>query len=200
MKNKVYLSLLFVLTTCLFSDLRAQNRFGDNRKFRIMQVTDTHIIVGSKHSQSSIEMLSKALDSEKPDLVIFTGDVVTGKPYKAGFEMVIKPLLSRKIPWALVFGNHDHEQDLTYDQLAELIESYPSNIGKMKPVSGVSGYGNYTLEIKGRDGEKTKAVLYCMDSHSYSQMKPVVNGYGWLALDQVEWYRRTSDRYTSENN
>jgi hypothetical protein len=165
-----------------------------------MQVTDTHIMTGSEHSQVSIDMLHTVLDAEKPDLVIFSGDVVSSKPYKTGFDSIIEPVVSRKIPWALIFGNHDHEQDLTYEQLAKFIESYPYNIGSMKPVTGVSGYGNYTIEIKGQSGRKTKAVLYCMDSHAYSEMKPLVGGYGWFAFNQVEWYRRMSDRYTTANN
>ncbi|MDR0844960.1 MAG: metallophosphoesterase family protein, partial [Tannerella sp.] len=164
--------------------------------FKIMQVTDTHIIADSEHSAVSVDMLNTVLEAEKPDFVMLTGDIVTGKPYKQGFDMIMEPIVSRKIPWALIFGNHDHEQDMTYEQLATFIEAYPYNTGKMQAVPGVSGYGNYTLEVKGRDRQKTEAVLYCMDSHSYSS----IGRYDWLAFNQVEWYRRQSDRYTAANN
>ncbi|MDR2848567.1 MAG: metallophosphoesterase family protein [Bacteroidales bacterium] len=200
-RTNVFILLFVVCTLNIISSVAAGNiRFGTDGKLKIMQITDTHIIAGSEHSQVSIDMLHTVLDAEKPDLVIFTGDVVTGKPYKAGFDMVMEPVVSRKIPWALIFGNHDHEQDLTYEQLAAFINPYPYNIGSMNPIAGVSGYGNYVLEIKGRNGQKTEAVLYCMDSHSYSALKPLVKGYGWFTFDQVEWYRRMSDRYTAANN
>jgi predicted phosphodiesterase len=200
MKTSVFISL-FIASLLNISQVATANiHFGVDGKLKIMQITDTHIIAGSEHSRVSIEMLRTVLDAEKPDLVIFTGDVVTGIPYKAGFDMVIEPVVSRKIPWALQFGNHDHEQDLTYEQLAAFINSYPYNVGSMNPVADVSGYGNYVLEVKGQSGKKTEAVLYCMDSHSSSEMKPLVDGYGWLAFNQVAWYRRMSDRYTTANN
>ncbi|MDR1330867.1 MAG: metallophosphoesterase family protein [Tannerella sp.] len=174
-------------------------RFNADGKFKIMQVTDTHIVRDSPHSQESVEMLRQTLEAERPDLVIFTGDVVTGPPCVAGLEMVLAPVIERGVPWALVFGNHDDEQDLSRAQLAELVTGYPHFAGKMKKVKDVSGYGNYVLEIKGAARGATKALLYCMDSHAYSAMQPLVEGYAWLAFDQVKWYRRTSERYTSAN-
>jgi 3',5'-cyclic AMP phosphodiesterase CpdA len=177
----------------------ADFKFNSNGKFKIMQVTDTHIIADSEHSGVTVAMLNQVLDAEQPDLVIFTGDVVTGKPYKAGFDLVVEPVVSRKIPWALIFGNHDNEQDMNYEQLAAFIQAYPGNVGKMKKLKNVSGYGNYTLEIKDQGGKKTQAVLYCMDSHAYSTLKTAVDGYGWFAFDQVDWYRRQSEKYTSAN-
>jgi 3',5'-cyclic AMP phosphodiesterase CpdA len=165
-------------------------------------VTDTHIVAegeGLTNSQVTVEMLRQVLDAEKPDLVIFTGDIITGKPYKTGFELVLEPVVTRKIPWAAIFGNHDAEQDLTYEQLAGFVESHPGNIGKMKKIKQVSGYGNYVIEVKGQNGKKTEALLYCLDSHQYSTRKPTVEGYGWFAFDQVEWYRKQSEKYTAAN-
>ena len=199
--NKIT-KLLAVVFLCVASAgiLSASDfRFGTNGKFKIVQVTDSHIIAGSDYSKETVEMLRQVLDAEKPDLVIFTGDIVTGKPYKAGFGMVVEPVVTRKIPWALLFGNHDDEQDMTREQLAGFIQSYPYNAGQMKKVKNVSGYGNYVLEVKGADNKKVTAVLYCMDSNAYSRLKPLVDGYGWFAFDQVEWYRRQSSKYTSSN-
>ncbi len=196
MKTRKYI-LLFICFILAGTVSASDFRFNAAGKFKIMQVTDTHIAGGS-HSQVTIDMLNQVLDAEKPDLVIFTGDIVTGKPYKAGFEMVIEPLINRKIPYALVFGNHDYEQDLSYEELAGLLEKCPYNVSKLKKIKGVSGYGNYELEIKDRNGKKAAAVLYCMDSHNYSTLKQV-KGYGWFAFDQVDRYRKLSEKYTSAN-
>jgi hypothetical protein len=178
----------------------ADFKFNSNGKFKIMQVTDTHIKADSEHSLVTVEMLRQALDAEKPDLVIYTGDIVTGKPYKAGFELVLEPVVSRKIPWAAVYGNHDAEQDLNYEDMSAFVQSYPYNAGNMKKIKNVSGNGNYILEIKDQGGKKTQALLYCFDSHQYSTHKPTVDGYGWLAFDQVDWYRKQSDKYTAANH
>ncbi|GHT25053.1 metallophosphatase [Bacteroidia bacterium] len=177
----------------------ADFRFNGNGKFKIVQVTDSHIKADSEHSQSTIAMLNQVLDAEQPDLVFFTGDVVTGKPYKAGLDMILAPVISRKIPWALVFGNHDAEQDLSYEQLSELVQNEPLNVGNMKKLKNVSGYGNYTLEIKDKTGRKTAFVLYALDTHQYSTQKPAVGGYGWVHFDQIRWYQERSDKYTRAN-
>ncbi|MDR3194887.1 MAG: metallophosphoesterase family protein [Tannerella sp.] len=190
---------------CLPGLLHAADfKFNAGGKFKIMQVADTHIDnnpvgTGAINSQVTVDMLRLVLDAEKPDLVIFTGDNVTGRPYKRGFDLLLEPVVSRQIPWAAVFGNHDAEQELSYEQLADLVQSYPYNVGKMKKIKGVSGYGNYIIEIKDRNGKKTEALLYCMDSHQYSTLKPTVDGYGWFAFDQVDWYRKQSDKYTAAN-
>ncbi|MDR1602533.1 MAG: metallophosphoesterase family protein [Tannerella sp.] len=173
--------------------------FNADGKFKIMQITDTHIIWDSPHSQETVIMLQQVLDAENPDLVIFTGDVVTGKPYRKGLDMVVEPLLSRQIPWALVPGNHDDEQDLSREELAEMLHGYPFFAGKMRKIKNVTGYGNYVLEVRGHGSKSVKALLYCMDSGAYSGMKPLVDGYAWFAFDQVDWYRRTSQKYTSAN-
>jgi len=193
-----------LLLSCLFAItfMQAKNpifKFNNNGKFKIMQLTDTHIVWGSPNSLETVELLNQVLDVEKPDLVIFTGDVVTGKPYREGLEMVIEPVLSRKIPWALVYGNHDFEQDLSYEQLGELISKYPYFAGNLKKQKNVSGYGNYVIEVKSQNGAATAALLYCMDSNNYSTLRPVVEGYGWFAFDQIAWYRRTSEKYTKKN-
>ncbi|MDR1274068.1 MAG: metallophosphoesterase family protein, partial [Odoribacteraceae bacterium] len=162
---------------------------------------DTHIRTGSKveASQTSVEMLHKVLDAERPDLVIFTGDVVSDKPYKAGLEMILAPVLEREIPWVLLFGNHDEEQDLTRQQMLDLLQNYPCYAGARKEIKGVKGHGNHILEIKDQGNKKVMALLYCMDSHAYSQMKPAVEGYDWFSFDQIQWYRKASAKYTAGN-
>jgi 3',5'-cyclic AMP phosphodiesterase CpdA len=189
-----FFALIGTVTTLSAADFR----FNVDGKFKIVQVTDSHIVASSEHSQATVEMLNEVLDAEKPDLVIFTGDVVTGKPYRAGFDMVVAPVVNRKIPWAIVFGNHDDEQDMTREQLAAWLQTYPYHAGDLRKVKNVSGYGNYTIEIRDKAGKKVEAVLYGMDSHAYSRLRPV-SGYGWFAFDQIAWYRTQSDKYTKAN-
>ncbi|MDR1896618.1 MAG: metallophosphoesterase family protein [Prevotellaceae bacterium] len=196
---KIFLTILPLFIVFAGKLAATDFKFNSNGKFKIVQVTDSHIKSDDViPSNETVTMLNQVLDAERPDLVIFTGDIVTGKPYKSGFEMVIEPVIRRKLPWALVFGNHDNEQDLNYEQLADLIQSTPYNVGKMKKMKNVSGYGNFTIEIKGKDSKKIQAVLYCMDSHAYSKIDSV-KGYDWFAFDQVEWYRKKSEKYTASN-
>ncbi|MDR2037823.1 MAG: metallophosphoesterase family protein [Bacteroidales bacterium] len=194
-----FLLFAFLFLTNSGISLANELTFKPDGKFKIIQVTDCHFKVDSEYSRETIEMLQQVLDAEKPDLVVFTGDVVTCKPYRDGLDRVLDPVIKRKIPWVLLFGNHDDEYDMTREQLATLVQAYPYHIGKMKKVKGVTGYGNFVLEIKGINRKKTQALLYCMDSNAYSTLKPVVGGYGWMAHDQVAWYRQQSMKYTSAN-
>ncbi|MDD3256573.1 MAG: metallophosphoesterase family protein, partial [Parabacteroides sp.] len=130
-------------------------------------------------------------------LVIFTGDVVTEAPAKNGWDVVTEAVSKRGIPFAVTLGNHDDEQDLSRAQVARLVASYPKSLFK-DTTDNVSGYGNYTLPIKSAAGNKTAAVLYCMDSRSYSKIK-AVEGYGWFSQDQVNWYRNQSADFTKQN-
>ncbi|MCD7977388.1 MAG: metallophosphoesterase [Tannerellaceae bacterium] len=189
MKTQPILFLLFFLLCIAVSTHATELRFNKDKKFRIIQVTDSHIIADSiQNSMETVGMLRQVLDVEKPDLVIFTGDIVTGGNYKEGFDLVIEPVISRNIPYITVLGNHDDEQDLTREEVGKLLMTYPGNLSKMELVDGITGVGNFTLEIKGSQSRHLKCVLYCMDSNAYSTI-PGVKGYGWFTPDQIEWYK-----------
>ena len=66
---------LFCLFVCL--TLAVQLKFN-NGKFRIMQVTDTHISDSEEKDNNTISNLSKMLEYEKPDFVVITGDLISG--------------------------------------------------------------------------------------------------------------------------
>lgn len=189
----------FLLLAFSFQVKASGLTFKENGKFKIIQVTDTHIIADSvANSMESVTMLAQVLDAEKPDLVIFTGDIVTGKPYKKGFEMIIEPVLSRRIPFATLLGNHDDEQDLSREEVGQFLMTIPGNLSRMEKIDGVTGIGNFVLEIKDSKGQYNKAVLYCMDSNAYSTI-PGVHGYGWFTDNQVAWYRSRSNAYKADN-
>jgi hypothetical protein len=57
---------------------------------------------------------------------------------------------------------------------------------------------NFILPLKSSDGKKDAAILYCMDSHSYSQIKGI-GGYDYIKFDQIRWYRENSAKYTKQN-
>ena len=102
----------------------------------------------------------------------------------------------RKIPFGMTFGNHDNEQGLTRTELFDIIKTIPYNL--TDSVAGVSGASNYILPVKSSDGKKDATVLYCMDSHSYSQIGGI-GGYDYIKFDQIQWYRENSAQYTKQN-
>jgi 3',5'-cyclic AMP phosphodiesterase CpdA len=199
--NKVF-KLLLVAIICLPVNLSAQGlKFHSNGKFKIIQVTDTHIRADSTvQTLVTVDMLNQVLEEEKPDLVIFSGDVVSRPSYKAAVDVLVEPVVSRKIHWAAVFGNHDRESDLSYEQMAELYDNYPYNVGKMKKLDGVDGYGNYTIEISASNSDRTEAVVYCLDTHTYVTLPDGKGDDAHITFNQINWYQNQSDNYTKANN
>lgn len=87
--------------------------------FKVMQFADLHFgdepyATWSKdQDERTSRVMEAVLDAEQPDLVVFSGDQITGDelwdPSErfAQMDKLYKPLEARGIPWATIFGNHD---------------------------------------------------------------------------------------------
>jgi 3',5'-cyclic AMP phosphodiesterase CpdA len=194
--------IIFILAGVFFTlSIAAQKhelKFHKNKTFKIVQFTDAHIIAGDTNSFGAVRTIVTVLDLEKPDLVVFTGDIVVESQIELGWEMVTSPVISRKIPFAVVFGNHDDEGYLNRKQLAHMIEDMPYSLLVPKADS-VTGYGNYSVRIQSAKNTKTSFVLYFIDSNAYVTSDPK-SGYNWIQPDQIAWYERESNLYTKINN
>ena len=171
-------------------------KFNANKKFKIVQFTDVHWVPSNPASQEAAERMGEVLDAEKPDLVIYTGDLVYGKPAAEALDKALEPVISRHLPFAVTFGNHDDEQDMTRKQLYDYIKNKPGNL--TSTVKGLSGVTNYILPLKSSDGKKKAFILYIFDSQAYSHL-PQIKGYDWIKPDQVDWYLKRSAAFTADN-
>lgn len=109
-------------------DTRAALRVREDGKFKIVQISDTHMVTGvgvckdaidahgknlpeSEADPLTVEFMGKILDVEKPDLVILTGDQLHHdiSDSQSALFKVVAPIIERSIPFAAVFGNHDSE-------------------------------------------------------------------------------------------
>ena len=101
-------------------------------KFKILQVSDVHMVTGVGSCKDAIDgegkylpetvadpltvkLLEEMLDVEKPDLVTLTGDQLDGQVLdtRSALLKLVAPMIERRIPYATVFGNHDHEGPYT---------------------------------------------------------------------------------------
>jgi predicted phosphodiesterase len=62
-------------------------------------------------------LLSSFLEAEQVDLVILTGDIVTGKPVIRSWEVLTDLLISYKVPYTITFGNHDGEAETSREEM-----------------------------------------------------------------------------------
>ena len=171
-------------------------RFNANHKFKIVQFTDVHWIYDDPKSEEAAERMREVLDAERPDLVVYTGDIIFAKPAAPALQRALEPAIERGIPFAVTWGNHDDEQDMTRAELSAYIKDMKGNL--TSHTEGISGQTNYTLSVKSSDGRRDAAVLYIFDSHSYSKIERV-KGYDWIKHDQVAWYLERSKAFTTAN-
>lgn len=109
-------------------DPQPELRAGRDGKFKIAQISDTHMVTGtgvckdaidahgeplppSEADPLTVRFLERALDVEKPDLVVLTGDQIHHDipDSQSALFKVVAPIIERSIPYAAVFGNHDDE-------------------------------------------------------------------------------------------
>ncbi|HEY6102141.1 MAG TPA: metallophosphoesterase family protein [bacterium] len=163
-------------------------RLRPDGTFVIVQFTDTHWHNGEPADAQTRALLEHVLDAEQPDLVLLTGDVIEGSasrdPARAWLA-VVEPLEARGIPWAAVFGNHDDEGTLDRHQLMAVQQSCAWCLAESGP-SSVSGVGNYVLRVCAAGRGATALAVYCLDSNAYAE--GAIGGYGWIRLDQIDWY------------
>jgi len=171
-------------------------KFNQDKKFKIVQFTDTHVIYEDKRCNEAMERMNEVLDAEKPDFVIYTGDLIFGRPAKESLLQAVEPVVSRGIPFGVTWGNHDDEELLTRQELFDVIKDLPNNL--TGTTEGITGVTNYVLPVKSSDGDKYACVLYVFDSNSYSPMEEV-DGYGWIKYDQIGWYKEQSAAFTEAN-
>lgn len=193
---KLIQKFLFVVLVALSSfQVQAQEvKFNSAGKFKIVQFTDLHYNFGEEPSKKTLRTINYTLDIEKPDMVVFTGDVITGKTRQKGWDEVLEIVISRKIPYLVTLGNHDHEGDMSREEIANYVIAKPFILNKTAKIDNVDGFLNEAIEIKG----KVPAVIYAMDSQAYSTNKRL-KGYGWFDRNQIDWYAKTSAKFKAAN-
>lgn len=192
--------LAFGLALLCFTALRAQKlSFNKDGLFKIAQFTDVHYFHGNPKSDTALLVIQRVLDTEKPDMVIFTGDIVTQKPVKGGWDAITKLVIERKIPFAVTLGNHDDEVGTTRLELEKIITAYPYNCNY--PTGGqLNGVMNNVIPVYGSDKDmQVKSLIYCFDSHAYSTINSL-EGYSWITTDIIDWYKKQSLHFTIQNN
>ncbi len=165
------LSIIFFLSCAFLMQAQPKAlRFNENGDFKIVQFTDVHYKKLSKESAVALELINEVLETEKPDLVVFTGDVIWAKPVKEGLDDVFDPVAKRGIPWAYVFGNHDDEFAMSRQEIMDYVVQKPHCLARAGDKS-LKGVGNYILEVRNNGNDSIGGLLYFFDSGAYSQVK-----------------------------
>jgi len=167
-------------------------------EFKILVISDLHYTpVPDEHG---IALTERLIEIEQPDLVIVTGDCLSGRDcdspqaVRAAVGNVAAAMEKKGVPWAIVFGNHDQEHfpktGLDKHAVLEMYASHPHNLNAGYE-RGLTGGGNKYLLIWDAAATRPVYCLWLLDSNEY-----VTEGkntyYDWIHTDQILWYYRRS--------
>lgn len=163
-------------------------------QFKIVQITDLHYKLGVKASEQGLACVREMVETEKPDLVVVTGDIIYSAPADSTLSVVLKTFAQLGVPFCMTFGNHDYDFKTPAVALYNQMQKTPNCV--MPVLQGKNT--DYSLPILSSNGKRTAAVLYCIDTHN----KPAIGGIGgyqWISHNQITWYRQRSMVYKQKN-
>ena len=121
-------------------------QFRDH-SFKIVQFTDLHLIGGTEFASkndSTYRLMRFIIREENPDLVVLTGDIVVSAGAKAIWKQVVEPMSDAKVPFAITFGNHDTESDMSKSEILRFLQGNKYSLTYNADQS-LSGVGNCSL-------------------------------------------------------
>lgn len=187
--RKLLYAAIGILTLFSIESKAQKLKFDNNKEFKIAQFTDTHLDPGSDYrlgqAKKTFDRMSRVISAQHPDFLVFTGDIVTGRPAGEMWTRLIDSLNVFKIPFCIVLGNHDAEQDLSRKEIAEIVTSSRYSVNKINKAGELA---DMKITVQGSKSDNPAFAMYCMDSHDYSKVKGI-EGYGWFSPEQVSWVR-----------
>lgn len=195
---------------------QAPLRFNENGEFRILHLSDIHKIHpemqnelkysdhAAEKSEKTLECIRKCVEEAKPDLVVFGGDYIQGYVHGWTYEYltwcldrITAPIREKNIPLAIVFGNHDAEQEPECPVLSKEIQlTLFMNYNEFRGCYNeeeMYGAGNCHLPVYAKDSNDVLWNIWCVDSNDVRRNEDYSRTKGDAAVDksQIDWYERT---------
>lgn len=209
--NKIISFLLsaIILMSCIFLSAYAESegaentlKFNKNGKFTILNISD--IQDGYPLNPITKDYIEKTLDKVNPDLVVLTGDNISGYDVieEDDAEKAIREFMdifqSHNVKVAAVFGNHDDEETKsTKEHQLSVYESYDCYVGE-KGFCIKDRVGTYNLPVMKSDASGYGFNLWLTDSGTYNTENDY-GGYAAVYTEQIEWYKETAAKLKAEN-
>ncbi len=180
-------------------------KFKGDGEFKIMQLADLQDTAYA--TPITYEYISALIEEEDPDLIVLTGDNISGGTgdaltediarwqVKKGIDNTMSVLEETNIPVAVVFGNHDAEALISKEEQMAMYQSYKCCVGEDEGDS-LYGCGTYNLPIYSSDGKKVVYNLWMFDSNMYDDVN---GGYDYVHQDQIDWYVKKSNELKAAN-
>ncbi len=177
-------------------------RMPEGRPLRIAQFADLHFGDGKSMYHNTKEARTKdflayAVETEKPDLIICSGDQVMSANVSEIREFIAL-MDSYQTPWVFVWGNHDaegsflgHSKREVSAALANSDSPYLLYADGYTEEDRENRYGNFSIQVLDPAGERLVGALLMLDSGTYDYEN---EAYQEITAGQIQWYRQEIDR------
>lgn len=183
------------------------------REPKILQLSDTLLIdsaqaretadltdyqknawTSDKYEENCYSYVREAVESNAPDLIVITGNLVYGEFDDNGtaFQSFVDFMDSLGIPWAPVFGEHDNESAMGVDWQCDVLENAENCLFKQRTLTG---NGNYSVGIM--QNNKLLRIFYMLDTNGCvnASKKSLENNHttriSGLGEDQQNWLKNS---------
>ena len=135
--------------------------------------------------------LDHLVDTVKPDLITLTGDQTWSNENLISLKTLIRWLDGYKIPYAPIFGNHDHGNEFSsavagINKCCDLYEKGKYSLFRRGPTN-IGALGNYVVNIT-EEGKIVK-TLYMMDAGYLDEIND----------GQIDWFLWNADGIKAAN-
>lgn len=196
-------------------------KFRPDGSFKICCFSDLHQT--ANYDPRTLAAMHAIIEREQPDLVLLGGDLwnevpeATVEQLREFLDIFSAPMEERCIPWAHVYGNHDHDILMDRRLMQSVFESYPHCVSAHTEES-VDGVSNFLLPIRSSDDSGVAFAVWGLDTHNLSDGQKLRSGvnlraahqapnlpYGtshwdFIRFNQLRWYYDTSETLEAYNN
>ncbi len=193
--------MMSISSSAAFNDTSL--KFDEKGEFTLIQITD--IQENTEVHETTLALISKAMNKYDPDMVVMTGDNVESgmdeSEFKTAVGQFMAPIINSGVRYAITFGNHDDE-DRSIVNTAWDRQSQYNHYVSMSPLAidfdenSLSGVGTGSIPIYSNDGSRVAFCVFPVDSGTYDSN----DDYDHVKTDQINWYASESARLATLNN
>jgi len=168
--------------------------------FKILSFTDTHFDTYRKKGKYSMEYMVANIQREKPDLVVFVGDIITSSSNKKRVLQFCEVMEKLEVYWVTVLGNHegDNFRSISREEFIEIYASYPHCLidAEKKYTSNneeVWGNGNTQINVLTEGGVVSQSLFFIDSGNRVSKEDAKAlnidkESYDFVKESQIRWY------------
>ena len=174
------------------------------RPLKVLGFTDVHLDGYPGCYRMASKLLKETIENEKPDLVVFVGDNVTGGDNLGRTQEFTKMMTELNVPWAPAIGNHegDNPESITREEMISIFMTSPNCLipsvkATLADGSDVWGVANYSVPLYSEDGRMVHRFIFLDGGDEISAEDKVRLGfadypkfiYDFIKDNQIAWYR-----------